>query len=346
MAESPTATPEADSQAPSVDVDQSPAPAATPEEPSENAAVEPNENTPPETPAEPPRDDPNKYKPCFLGGTFVALANGPRAIERVAVGDTVLAAAPGPVLRVGQHPVTRVHRGVTRTALDIEFGGATVRCTPGHLFLGWASDWRRADQLRVGDLVTEAGGTELRVTARRKVRFAEDTATYDLTVPGVATYFVAAGDRQVLVHNRDQGPDPFDRTLYWYFGKAPNLRVTDFDGLSVWKTTSRDDVNTLMDHRVNEVGRSPKDPHGYFSEADLEAAGIGHPQTPSTDKLAKKLDHHSLRPPGAAEIPPGLTDPEQVSREYGLNGSQMSELRTDLTSVPTERLLPKGLDCG
>lgn len=271
------------------------------------------------------------YRPCFLAGTEVEVSGYSKRIEAIAVGDKVLGADPRPVLTPGLHRVVALHRARTRRVTRIDVGSARIHSTCTHLFHVPGRGWIPAAELRPGDILSDAGGATPHVSAVEQVALEDDAATFDLTVEGVSTYFVRAADYRVLVHNG--GPDDFDGTLYWYFGKKPNLRPGDVDGLSTWKTTSRADVDSLMDYRVNVAGRKINDPHGYFTEEQVQDAELVSPATPSEDPLADIMSHHSLRPATAPDYP---TDLEEA---------QMNQLAETLEGMPKAVVKPSDLKC-
>ena len=153
----------------------------------------------------------------FLPGTAVLLANGTyRAIEDIALGDEVLATDP----ETGEteaKPVTDLIVGDGEkdlVAITVDTDGpdgtatGTVVATDGHPF--WVDDQGRfvaAGDLLTGDEVRTADGQELEVVAideSTQVR-----RVHNLTVEGIHTYYVRAGDEPVLVHNcgRQKGFD-------------------------------------------------------------------------------------------------------------------------------------------
>jgi hypothetical protein len=182
-------------------------------------------------------------------------------------------------------------------------------------------------------MLSEAQGTTLLVSAVESLQLTENTPTFNLTVACVSTFFVRLGGSCVLVHNSGAGPN-YNQVLYWYFGKKPNLRPTDLDGLSVWKTTSKEQVDALLSHRVNVAGRSLSDPHGFLTEEELAKAGLTAPKTPSGDPLADTLPHHSLRPADAPPFRTQLTEEElkaltaeqrSALEKYLSEGAKLSE---------------------
>ncbi|MGW1802960.1 polymorphic toxin-type HINT domain-containing protein [Streptomyces sp. NPDC001984] len=142
---------------------------------------------------------------CFLAGTGVLMENGKRkSIEKIHAGDKVLAADP----KTGKQTLRRVIRKIVNdtdkdfSALTIADREATshITATTGHPF--WDVDdhrWVKAGQLRPGDHLMTAGGETAEVLANR--HFSTHARTYNLTIQGVHTYYVLAGETPVLVHN-------------------------------------------------------------------------------------------------------------------------------------------------
>jgi RHS repeat-associated protein len=158
----------------------------------------------------------------FTGATTVLLAGGEtKRIDQVKVGDTVTNAVPG----TGATETHTVHQViVTRT--DHDFVDVTVApATDGHASAP-AAVWPRtgstltttfhhpfydrtqaafvdAVDLRVGDELQSGDGT-LVVTG--VYRYHTTRVTYDLTVDGLHTFYVLAGNLPVLVHNYNCTP--------------------------------------------------------------------------------------------------------------------------------------------
>jgi hypothetical protein len=205
----------------------------------------------------------------------------------------------------------------------IDIDGSSVVCTAGHRFFVPDSGWVRADELTAGQPVRTEPGETVAVSRVDRVRLGGSTTTYDLSVGGVENYFVGVGRHWVLVHNGGDD-DKYNRTLYWHFDKVPTVRDNDVDGLSVWKTESRDDVNKMMDRRVNKVGRKPnKDQYLVMTPEQVESAGLKCPETPSKDKLATEdgLKHHSLRP-GDVDENKELSEAEMADLQKKLDGEK------------------------
>ncbi|HWL35073.1 MAG TPA: polymorphic toxin-type HINT domain-containing protein [Frankiaceae bacterium] len=137
----------------------------------------------------------------FVPGTLVLLADGStKPIEDVDIGDEVVATDP----QTGETAAKPVIRLITgdgvKHLVDVEIDGEVVTATDGHPF--WVDDagrWVPAAALRAGDDVLTARGERRTVgtaTLRTEVR-----RVHNLTVDGIHTYYVLAGDDPVLVHN-------------------------------------------------------------------------------------------------------------------------------------------------
>jgi RHS repeat-associated protein len=145
----------------------------------------------------------------FSGDTEVLMHDGStRAISEVQPGDRVVAEDP----ETGEKGVREVTATIIGEGekhlvdITVDTDGAEgdrtalVTATDGHPF--WVADrgkWVDAGDLTPGDdLRTPEGDVfEIAATAART----ETTTVFNLTVAGIHTYFVLAGDRALLVHN-------------------------------------------------------------------------------------------------------------------------------------------------
>ncbi|MBO4205835.1 polymorphic toxin-type HINT domain-containing protein [Micromonospora echinofusca] len=136
----------------------------------------------------------------FSGDTGVLMADGTtKPISEVRVGDLVLAVDPETGER-GPRKVTNIwiHQDALKT-LDVEGGALTT--TEDHPFWNVTHrSWDRADELDRGDrLLTPSGVTvEVQGTLTDPAHVGR---AYNLTVHGIHTYYVLAGENSVLVHN-------------------------------------------------------------------------------------------------------------------------------------------------
>lgn len=132
---------------------------------------------------------------CVAVGALVATPGGPLAIERVAVGQAVLApdeaAADGPI---GVGTVTAVRRGCVAGVFVLRTDARELRVSAKHP-IATRRGWVIARELRVGDeLRTRDGWRVLRTIDRRRGL----VEVYDLTVERARCFFADG----ILVHNK------------------------------------------------------------------------------------------------------------------------------------------------
>ncbi len=142
---------------------------------------------------------------CFLAGTDVLMADGStKNIEDVKLGDKVLATDP----ETGETDerdvtatiVTDSDKQFTELTITTPDGPAKLTATYEHPF--WSVDqknWIEASNLKPGTTLRTDDGRTVTVTATRQYR--DHQRTYNLTIEGLHTYYVLAGETPVLVHN-------------------------------------------------------------------------------------------------------------------------------------------------
>ncbi|MGW0337728.1 polymorphic toxin-type HINT domain-containing protein [Streptomyces sp. NPDC003011] len=142
---------------------------------------------------------------CFLAGTEVFMADGTtKKIEDIKRGDKVLATDPE-TGKTGPRKVTRLivtedDKHFNQLSLATEEGIEALTATYEHPF--WSPSekrWIEARHLKAGMTLRTDDGHTVIVTANRP--FAQHARTFNLTVEGVHTYYVLAGNTPVLVHN-------------------------------------------------------------------------------------------------------------------------------------------------
>lgn len=193
----------------------------------------------------------------FVPGTLVLMADGTtKAIEDVDIGDWVWATEPESGDAGPKRVTDTIVGDGTKQLVDIEVDGATITATDGHPF--WVDDqgaWIDADDLAPGDLLVLADGTTVDVDA-----VAERSGV--LTVDGVHTYHVMAGDDPVLVHNCSVGLRSTPSGLKTH-GELPSrdaLRRATGDELDHLADVLRESIDTrqtqMLDPRfMNDITR-------------------------------------------------------------------------------------------
>jgi hypothetical protein len=245
----------------------------------------------------------------FVAGTAVLLADGTsKPIEEVEPGDTVAATDPA-TGESGDRQVTHTIRtdddeqfvDVTVTGSDGE--QHTITTTEHHPF--WSEtrkDWVNAGDLREGELLRTAAGTYVQLSAVRS--YEDEERTYDLTVDGLHTYYVVAGESSVLVHNNNAA-------CGWTNGK----------------TTSAN-AETLRDNMVAE---------GWYGAVGEEAHHIvpsNHPRAAASRKILHDFDIDINHTANGVFLPgwSGAPNPfnKSVHRGNGLHSYQGIDRVTDM----------------
>lgn len=136
---------------------------------------------------------------CVVAGTLVATPTGLVAIETLAVGDQVLAydVATGEVV---PQPVLDLLRTEPKPTYDVVLqaaNGATARfeATDDHPWLNAAKEWRKTEELAVGEWLIAGDGDRFEVVEIGLTGDVEEA--YTLTVDELHTYIMGeAGDRR------------------------------------------------------------------------------------------------------------------------------------------------------
>ena len=137
----------------------------------------------------------------FAGDTLVRLAGGgAKRIDQVRLGDQVLATDPT-TGRTEFQPVTDVIVGEGRKDLvEITTNTGEVVATQNHPI--WAADlktWVDAGELVAGSQLASSNGRSATVIDTRE--WTEERRVYNLTVDVLHTYYVVAGNTDLLTHN-------------------------------------------------------------------------------------------------------------------------------------------------
>ncbi|MFC4585791.1 polymorphic toxin-type HINT domain-containing protein [Sphaerisporangium corydalis] len=161
----------------------------------------------------------------FVAGTKVKMADGTlKPIEKIKIGEEVLATDPLTGETTAK-AVLATYSGLSYLTLvqvtvdaDGKKGNAagTILTTEHHLF--WdAKDhtWVRADELTTTDRLRNPDGKPLPVVAASLRQ--DHPVVYDITVDKVQTFYVAAADTSVLVHNCP---------VNWGLPKGPRITVS------------------------------------------------------------------------------------------------------------------------
>jgi Pretoxin HINT domain len=147
------------------------------------------------------------HSACFAGGTLVQTVDGPRPIESIRVGDSVLSQGPSTGTLAFQ-PVVAIHRNQPAATSLIKVGGESIVATDIHRFWKAGKGWTMVRDLKSGDRIRKVGGLV-------KIESIEPDKTqpvYNLDVAENRDFFV--GKNGLLVHDFSfvqPVSEPFDR---------------------------------------------------------------------------------------------------------------------------------------
>jgi hypothetical protein len=133
---------------------------------------------------------------CFVAGTEVATADGPRAIETIEPGTRVWASAEGARESRLQAVTATFHR-IADEVFRVSLENEVIEATPEHRFWVDGRGWLAAGDLAVGDLLVDLEGNHVAILDLDGVQ--APLAVYNLEVESTHTYHV--GRARVLVHN-------------------------------------------------------------------------------------------------------------------------------------------------
>ncbi|WP_093656773.1 polymorphic toxin-type HINT domain-containing protein [Streptomyces wuyuanensis] len=205
---------------------------------------------------------------CFLAGTDVLMANGTtKDIEKIEVGDEVLAANPltgeAGKREVTDLIVTEDDKHFNELTISTPDGSKKLTATHEHPF--WSpseKQWIEASKLKPGmTLRTDRGAT---VTIEGNRPYTKHARTYNLTVDGLHTYYVLAGEIPVLVHNAKCGPGTLPGTRFDVPTEPGVYTIHLNDGtkyVGSSTTSIRERVNKSMrsKHAVRKAGYTADD---------------------------------------------------------------------------------------
>ncbi len=155
---------------------------------------------------------------CFAPGTPVWTLDGPMPIEKIKIGERVLAQDPA-TGELAYKPVLAITTRNPSPMVAVGLGTETIIATRGHPFWVVGRGWRMSKQLEPGQSLHQlTGAIPIDSVEAREAAQAWYDFSYNLVVEGFHTYFV--GESRVLVH---------DNWLTWLQNKnvLPGLASSD-----------------------------------------------------------------------------------------------------------------------
>jgi hypothetical protein len=143
----------------------------------------------------------NRKMDCLAAGTTIWTTLGPAAVDKLRIGDLVLAQHPE-TGELAYKPVIKTTVRPAAPLVEIALAGETLRTSGGHPFWVIGEGWVRARQLQAGQKLHGIRGP---VAIERVTNVAAEEETYNLVVDEFHSYFV--GEGRVLSHdNRVRRP--------------------------------------------------------------------------------------------------------------------------------------------
>ncbi|WP_228484343.1 polymorphic toxin-type HINT domain-containing protein, partial [Leptospira borgpetersenii] len=136
---------------------------------------------------------------CFVEGTLVLTGRGLKTIEKIKVGEEVLAYDPKTEAQTFKS-VVRLFQNETEELVKIKFGNdMEVVTTPGHRFFTDNRGFVLAGELTKEDLLFDKSEQSVRIHTIEKETLKEKTRVFNFEVADYHTYYVS--EECILVHN-------------------------------------------------------------------------------------------------------------------------------------------------
>jgi hypothetical protein len=270
---------------------------------------------------------------CFVAGTRVQTAEGPKPVEALAPGQIVCGRAEYD--ESAQHyKIAEVVRGAASTLYRVEVDGRVVLSATGsHPFFVLGKGWTRARDLAAGDQLLALDRESVAVTNVSRERLTERVTTFNLHVEEAHNYFVGDGP-SVLVHNGPVTDPALEGPLIWGLDRdgprvrmpepeppkeepkpveepRPTVEPGDVDGASGWRSGSLDEAGRLMGVRAARTNGE----HAAITEAQLASEGLVAIDTPGKGRGPLRdagFKHVSIRPASNPDPNVALTEAEMA----------------------------------
>ncbi|GGO00237.1 polymorphic toxin-type HINT domain-containing protein [Saccharibacillus kuerlensis] len=264
---------------------------------------------------------------CFTAGTQVKTDQGDKNIEDIQVGDQVLS-KDDVTGKEGYKTVTATFNHIAEEIYTIHVGGQKIESTYNHPFWVEGKGWTYVKDLKVGDELTQADGTQLEI---EKIELEHRSArVYNMTVDEFHTYFVS--DLGIWVHNTNndacnlKGIIGESKSLLPNEGKVGTYRQLIKKGKPFDNITPH---HMPSDKKMIQAGVKTKDGVSMNMEQPHPGTGGRHRETFTYGLTGDKLDEYlnlSYRDALAHDI-------WDSRRIYMKNGLYIPEIKESLLNV-------------
>lgn len=210
---------------------------------------------------------------CFTAGTKVMTDEGEKPIEEIEVGDKVLAKSEFDENgELAYKEVTALYTNYRNDIIKLYIGDLLIETTDNHPFWVEGRGWVFADELKAGDKLQKADGSNLTIDRVEFVLLDEPVMVYNFTVEEFHTYYVT--DLGIWVHNtncfsqfrnfdyhfekhvlgKHGGKKEFGNiTKEQYYEQAFNLSLKDADGKTIFRKALSNGRMATYNKNTNEL---------------------------------------------------------------------------------------------
>ncbi|EMO62945.1 intein N-terminal splicing domain protein [Leptospira borgpetersenii serovar Pomona str. 200901868] len=229
---------------------------------------------------------------CFVAGTLVLTGRGLKTIERIKVGEEVLAYDPRTETQTFKS-VVRLFQNETEELVKIKFGNdMEVVTTPGHRFFTSNRGFVLAGELTKEDLLFDKSEQSVRIHTIEKETLKEKTRVFNFEVADYHTYYVS--EECILVHN-----------------DSVKMLQERLGGEKGGVLSSVNNFLEALDNKMNGSGKFETKEQRNLRESEAHQKLVDN--LAGTDKAI--LEKYGNR----------IASPEQVAAQYGKNADAYSE---------------------
>jgi subtilisin family serine protease/flagellar hook assembly protein FlgD len=197
---------------------------------------------------------------CFAAGTLIATESGKVPIENIKIGDKVLAQNTENG-ETDYKPVESLFSKTVEEIYKINVGDEVIETTNSHPF--WVKDkgWVLAEELTIGDLLTDSKGQQLSILDIQILKEAQQV--YNFSVAEYHTYYIT--EKEILVHNTSCFPvgiyrkliDPvFSKVIGTVTGSNSKILGEQLTKAGFSKPDEYGNINFQAHHIVPVTGKS------------------------------------------------------------------------------------------
>jgi hypothetical protein len=216
---------------------------------------------------------------CFTAGTKVLTDEGEKNIEDIEVGDKVLAKDENnPDGELAYKEVKALYRNQRDDIIKLHVGEQIIETTDNHPFWVEGKGWVFADELKVGDKLQKADGSNMTIDKVEFVKLDKPVTVYNFTVADYHTYYVT--DIGIWVHNTNCPFGKYEDAPYHGATNNGKKNKAPIDGQTALNNSLSIGPNT-----ERRIGIS----NGEFVVLDKTSDGLYHGHVRSWSELDQKM---------------------------------------------------------